>query len=84
MSVNVVRSEPVSVDQIEFLDGEDEVFLNRNGWHMVTLFRARKDSDGSSALNLAVERCKTHNRKAGIRTIFRDDHTYYEVWDLWR
>ena len=70
--------------QIETLDGEDTNFLNRRGWHLVTYFRARKDSDGSSAYNLAVERCKNHNRQAGIRTIFKDEHTYYEVWDFWK
>ena len=69
--------------QIETLDGEDTNYLNRRGWHLVTYFRARKDSDGSSAYNLAVERCKNHNRQAGIRTIFKDEHTYYEVWDYW-
>ncbi len=70
--------------QIESLDGEDTNYLNRQGWHLVTYFRARKDSDGSSAYNLAVERCKNHNRQAGIRTIFKDEHTYYEVWDFWK
>ncbi len=72
-----------SID-IASLDGEDTDILNRKGWHLVTHFRARKDSDGSSAYNHAVERCKNHNRQAGIRTVFKNDHTYYEVWDFWK
>ena len=70
--------------EIESLDGLDTNILNRKGWHLVTHFRVREGTDGSTAYNYAVEKVQSHNRQAGIRTITKNGVTYHEIWDFWK
>jgi len=70
--------------EIESLDGLATATLNSQGWHMLTYYRVRSGTDGSSAYNNAVKKVQNHNRHAGIRTIEKNGVTYYEIWDLWK
>lgn len=69
--------------KIETLDEKDTNILNKQGWHLVNLYRSRQGGDGSTAYNKAVEKALKHERQVGIRRIIKDGVTYYEVWEHW-
>ena len=70
-------------ENIETLNESDTVLLNRQGWHLVTLFQTREGGDESEAYHKALNKAVSHDREAGIRCVVKDGVTYYEVWDRW-
>lgn len=69
---------------LENLNDKDSVILNRKGWFLLTYYQARQDNPASNAYDRAVEKAKSSSRQTGIRTVERDDHTVFEVWEYWK
>ena len=71
-------------DDIEKLDGEDSAILNKRGWFLVTYYQSRKGDENSKAYNHAIEKSTSIKRQTGIRTVEKQDHIVFEVWENWK
>lgn len=70
-------------DNLEKLDGEDSAILNKRGWFLVTYYQTRDGDKNSKAFNLAIDKANAIERQTGIRTLKKDVHTIFEVWEKW-
>jgi len=72
-----------NLNNVEKLDELDTGLLEKKGWHFVTYYQSREGGDGSSAYNKAMEKALKHERKIGIRSVVKNEVTYYELWEHW-
>jgi|GEM_PF-2358042 len=71
--------------ELEDLDGNDSAILNRKGWFLVTYYQCRKNATACDSKNKAIEKAKSiTDRKSGIRTVEKEEHIVFEVWDYWK
>ena len=71
-------------NDLEILDGNDSAVLNKRGWFLVTYYQSRKGDESSKAYDYALDKASSIKRQTGIRTVQKQEHTIFEVWELWR
>jgi len=65
------------------LDTENSAILNKQRWFLVTYFQCRKDADVCKSKERAISKANSIKRETGIRTVEKDEHIVFEVWEKW-
>ncbi len=71
------------LEKIEDLDCNTSAILNKRGWFLVTYFQCRKDSQACESRNRAIEKAESLGRRAGIRTVEKEEYVVFEIWEKW-